>query len=188
MRHFFITGLPRSRTSWLAAVFCAGPVRCWHDALDDSLKPQALVTRFSRLAMEPGVTHVGDSDSALLCFPDAVQVMYPEAPWVFVVRPRADAEASFRKYFAAHNPYALPGLEKVDIGQIFDELAVREAEARRVITNKLEVEFAGLNDNATIKRIWNWCVPGVDYPAGRIELMQGLQVNPFPQKTKVTRA
>lgn len=188
MRHFFITGLPRTRTSWLANLFTDRTSVCWHDALNDGLEPEAVRRRFTSIAdWQAGVRYIGDSDSGLICHAAEVQAMYPDGVWVFVRRPRPAAEASFRKFFADHNPYALPGLEKVDIGQVFDGLEQREAAALKTVKLKMEIDFSALDDLNRLQEMWNWCVPGLEWDSLRVRLLQKLQVNPHPYKTKLKR-
>lgn len=77
MSNFFITGLPRSRTAWLANFFSTGDVFCWHEAMAD-IKSKAQY--WERLSTER-YTHVGNADCTLY-----LGGMLPKCPLVIIER------------------------------------------------------------------------------------------------------
>lgn len=101
---FFVTGLPRSRTTWLANYLTYGQIWCHHDLLlrtphmewfDDALRrPFARVT--------------GDSDSGLPLAYERLNQWYPKAKWIVVIRDQKAALKSYIHYFRAH-PYQRQG-------------------------------------------------------------------------------
>jgi hypothetical protein len=77
---FFITGLPRSRTAWLANWLTTGETFCYHDGLSGC----ASLDAFDRkLAAHP---ICGDSDSGLAFFWEPLRKAYPDAQWAIVRR------------------------------------------------------------------------------------------------------
>ena len=59
--NFFITGLPRSRTAWLANYFSTGDVFCWHEAMAGITCKQDYWARLATTHYK----HVGNSDCTL---------------------------------------------------------------------------------------------------------------------------
>lgn len=59
--NFFITGLPRSRTAWLANFFSTGDVFCWHEAMAGVGSQDEYWKRMR----SPQATYVGNSDCGL---------------------------------------------------------------------------------------------------------------------------
>lgn len=116
---FFITGLPRSRTAWLANFLNWGNTWCWHDGI----RGCSSLDEFAKL-MEPsepidGTTQVGDCDSGLLWIWRAVAARWPEAKWVSVRGdPRRVAESLTKM-----EPYrGSKGLEPREVQPLLDRL------------------------------------------------------------------
>jgi len=90
---FFITGLPRSRTAWLANLFTlGGPCgqHCHHDLLG---KVESLV-EFRRKMNHGAAT--GDSDSGLIWVFRKLREFYPAARWLLIERDPAASVESIR--------------------------------------------------------------------------------------------
>ena len=81
MSPFFITGLPRSRTAWMAAFLTDGHVFCHHELLKDCISKQQFYDEMSKPS-------VGNSDSGLV-FTD-FQERFPESKTVIIERNRKD--------------------------------------------------------------------------------------------------
>ena len=84
---FFILGLPRSRTAWLATWLTYGGRTCWHDALANVRNVAGLRT----LADEGAV---GFAETAGSYFPRVLHREFPNAKYVFVTRLSTSVEAS----------------------------------------------------------------------------------------------
>jgi hypothetical protein len=97
---FFVTGLPRSRTTWLSNYLTYGNIWCHHDLL---LKTPHM-DWFDDALRRPGAQVTGDSDSALPLAYEEINKWYPQAKWIVVLRNRMDAQKSYLKYFREH-PY-----------------------------------------------------------------------------------
>jgi hypothetical protein len=130
---FFITGLPRSRTAWLANLLSYGDKSfCFHEAVRRATDLEA------QFKLYDSVTHdlVGDSSCGLLLNWQEVSARYPDARWVIIRRdPQQVLESSRR---------AFPWL-KVTADAIRD-LAGRLREARNALPNLLSVEFDELDE------------------------------------------
>jgi hypothetical protein len=98
---FFITGLPRSRTAWLANLLTAAGSFCFHDAvLADGSLDGAVSVMLERLSRRPHES-VGDSDSGLLFWADLARKRFPDSPFVIIERdPSACLASSVRHGFS----------------------------------------------------------------------------------------
>lgn len=176
MKHFFITGLPRSRTAWLANLLSTGQAICDHDALKAGFTIDVLERRFHELAVsDPFITAVGDADSGLVFISDLVRQRWPDAPWLLVKRDTKAAEASFETAFAYCNPY----------GPLMPDTFERcqnAYNATKVSTNCLEVSFEQLERPACWSAIFEHLLPGYGFNAERAALLNTLKVEVIPEK------
>lgn len=99
--YYFITGLPRSRTAWLANWLTAPGTFCFHDAtLIDNSHVGALSVMAARRRARP-YEKVGDADSGLLFWSGQVRALLPEAPFILIERdPDACLASSLRLGFS----------------------------------------------------------------------------------------
>lgn len=175
VRHFFVTGLPRSRTAWMANFLTHPPVAfCYHDLLrvDPALK---------RLHA-PGAKFVGDSDSALVLEPMRWVQKFPDARWVLINRPVSDCFESFSKWFSGKRVYPGTPPDRGALARLFTLCARLVDQAEKVLPNVLIVDFESLDEEETIRRVWSWCLPGVDFPLERWRMLNTFQVNVMPEK------
>ena len=177
MNHFFITGMPRSRTAWLANLLTYGPSFCYHD-----------LTRETRDSVEFGVRLQsaealvsGDSDSGLLLDVEKWVQVFPRARWVLIHRNAEECEKSFRRYFHPERPY--PGVTEGVIGPAF-QVCVERFEAAKVALKDrvLNVNFNDLWQEDVVEGVWQWCLPGTRFPRARWGMLETFQVNVMPEK------
>ncbi len=85
----------------MANLFTAGTSVCLHDGLKNGMTAQGLVGAMGQcLQANPEAEYLGDADSGLLLYWRQMQVYYPAARWVLIHRDPAEAQASYRTYFA----------------------------------------------------------------------------------------
>jgi hypothetical protein len=141
---FLVTGLPRSRTAWLANLLTTGTTLCYHDAI-----------RFGdpvELLMAPidGVGARGIADSALCCYHDAIFACWPDAPLVIVRRPFEECVSSF----------AWAARELVAESDARRALVVLQRELAGLSKRPhLEVPYESLSHEAGCRRVWENCQP-----------------------------
>jgi len=173
---YFITGTPRSRTAWLANLLTYGPSFCYHDGLrlDPNLK-KVSETRPAPL--------VGNSDSSMLLRLPTWLERFPEARWVFVERPIEQCRVSYRDYFGKY-PYPGAPKKEADLSKVFRyiDLMVKRAKTLLPEDRTLKVRFSALDQEETIRAIWAWCVPGVEFPHERWQMLRTFGVNVRPDK------
>lgn len=153
---FFITGLPRSRTAWLAAWLTTDSAICYHD-------PQG-VTLEELQAANPG-RRVGISgpETCLLW------EQYPEAPWVIV---RRESQAALRAFMEV----------AFDRLKVSDEALAQFWDGRLQLLNRMQgkhtlvVEFDELNREEWGKAIWEHIHPQSPFDSERWRLFNGLNI------------
>lgn len=162
---FFITGLPRSGTAWLANLFTTGKTLCFHEP-----DPRDVVTAINA---QPG-RRVGASDPTLVRKYSQIVKLWPDARWLYVARPLEDCFASLVKF---------SDLNGVKLNRAIARQAMEED---RVIALTLmakhshrfaAAEFGPLmNDAEVAGQAWHWLVPEVKFDVDRWKLLGGLNV------------
>jgi hypothetical protein len=81
-RYAFITGLPRSRTAWLANYLTWGESFCYHDALHHF----GYIENFYEMLETTPATVVGHADPANILAWRELHSRFPDATWIVVRR------------------------------------------------------------------------------------------------------
>jgi hypothetical protein len=106
MSFYIITGLPRSRTAWLATYFTYGESFCFHDELLDG--PHVLNSKM-RLASKR-FAHVGHADPVNILYWQQIDEMLEHPKWVIVWRNPDEVITSCQRF--------MPNSEQVIHGMI----------------------------------------------------------------------
>lgn len=171
---FFITGLPRSRTAWLANAFTHGDCFCFHEALRLVGKPDDL----PRLFCDTEAELIGDSDPSLTQHYQAIVNLWPDAKIVFVFR---DSNAAARSYgkFALQHPVLSQLLD--GHGNVWGRLRADLNQAAHVhpAENRMMVNYEELD--ARLPDIWRFVMDGRPYPKQRMEMLRAMRVDTIPQ-------
>lgn len=154
MNFYFITGLPRSKTAWLANFLSYDNSLCFHDALAicDSIDQLALRLRNS------SCFNVGHSDPANLLFEDRLRELFPAARWVVVDRPAQESIDSYAATFS------------VDLSERVRSLTV----VKDRIKNALHVPFEAVESRAM--EIAEFVAPGFRCPRARWDMLANFNV------------
>lgn len=164
--NFFITGLPRSRTAWLAAYFTNGDVYCYHEALN-GLKSKSEFDEV--MTHKLGISLTGNSDSGLLL--TDFNTRFPDAPIVIIERPMRDVILALWNAGIPHYEPLLAliqermdlrfGCLKIEYDQIDNRLpdicahiGVRYDKARHELFNSLNIQRKELTGDADSLKIW----------------------------------
>ncbi len=180
---FFITGLPCSRTAWLANLFTTGRVFCHHDLLAEVGGLEA----FHAAMAEGQGPPTGDSDSGLLAFYPDLDRKCPKAPWLLVNRDFEDAWESLCGFVRT-------GTWRDSLPVTWEVHETMRAQWERMrllmIQNPrvMEVPFASLDNVDTLERIWRHLVPGQPWDRRRAAALQKLRIQPFQAKCNIKPA
>ena len=161
MTPFFIAGLPRSRTAWLANFLTTDESFCYHELTADCCDLAEMPDAFRRT----GRRIVGDADTSLALLHEPIKKLFPGARWVVVERPAEAVAKSLRDDLGI---VIDPGL----LNQLQENLEVIKRDA-------LVVSFDGFSVN-TARFVWAYCLPGIDFDEARWKLLDPLivQLNP----------
>lgn len=184
MNVFFITGLPRSRTAWLANFMTHRSSFCFHERLKDCARPQDLAYHL-RTAEARHHLFVGDSDSILPLHAPKVIEQFPEARWIIVWRDATKAALSYVKYFGAQRYVGQDYPKMAEVEHKMAELTRRLGQIPHLMAkeNLLEVTFGSLERESILESIWNHCTRGmVQFDRERARLLQTLRVQVIPEK------
>lgn len=160
MSFFFITGLPRSRTGWLANYFSYGNTACLHDlAHDMTLKQIADMMR----DLQRDYENVGYSDPVLLPWWRKANELVPDAKWLVVDRPKEDVKPAWDLAMGVDTREALAVLER----QMHDLLM-----SKRVMLYKFdEIDQEGVLDSVAAT-----LAPGFESPPWRNRMLRRFNV------------
>jgi hypothetical protein len=105
---FFIIGLPRSRTAWLANFLTWGKCFCWHEATRYIGQPSDLAEILETSCFE----YSGNADSGMLVYsPDEFLRDFPGSKVLFVLRDREECIDSFCEHFQIEPKRVKPQFE-----------------------------------------------------------------------------
>lgn len=154
---FYVTGLPRSRTSWLANLFTTDQTICYHD------KPYS-----EHLLVNP--RRVGFSGPEIVTQFDEINQKWPEAPWLVVFRKLEDSLSAFKVWSGT-----IPGATDEVIDKFFH---ARADVIAHICTkpNVRAVEFSDLDDETTMRLVWAHLLPGIGFDLERWQLLCNLNV------------
>ena len=179
--YFFITGLPRSRTAWLANFFTWGQSRCVHDAIKQGVHADAIAAALQG----PGPRYMGDADAGLAFLAPGLNRVFPNARWLVVRRDFGGAIDSFLKFFASR-PYPGVSNDRAAVTEAFERCAVAVGELAGHVPaeRRKHVEFDELDSNLVLHECWNFLTPENPWCAARARELQLLQVNVRPEKAR----
>ena len=183
---FFITGLPRSRTAWLANFFTTQTAFCRHDALKDGWTAEFLRDRLN-VPMD-GITHAGDADTALTLHAEELASFFPDARWLFVRNTVERSTASYRKAFPPERPY--PGCAPGgNVEQMLAQCQAYYADAFLKVpsANRLELDVCDLAFPQVMHTAWDWLVPGLKWDAERHAMLETFRVQIIAEKIAVAK-
>lgn len=161
MSTFFVTGMPRSRTAWMAAWLTTDNTFCFHDVM----------TRPHLDLSGPGSCKYVGYSGPEVCLEAR---KYSGIPCVTIHRSKEQALASFLKIVKQHPEVKLTEKE---IAQWWDE--------RETLLGGLpgkHVSFDLLNNESTMRNLWNYLMPGIPFDAARYRLMNSFNITQDTRK------
>lgn len=174
-RYYFVTGLPRSRTAWIANLLTWGDSFCFHEALFDC----GTMADFKKIMAGPRLTrYVGDADPNLGFIPQSILESFPSCRIVFVHR---DLDECVESEFNALNWEHVPGCDDVTKDRLkaeFKQVSMGISHLWKNLRDdrKLMVPYKLLEEEGMIREIWNFCLPNTPFPKVRYEMLRDLKV------------
>lgn len=168
---FFIAGLPRSRTAWLANWFTTDTSICLHDAWRYARDVKELRSILEAVALShPQYKYVGTSDSCNGWFYPELKEEFPEARFGLVCRALIESTLSIEKWLRkAELPEPIEGLDKRLINlQYKHNCLIEEAD--------VSLSYMELNSIDKMKKFQAHLTPILRFSPARFALLDGLQV------------
>jgi hypothetical protein len=179
---FYITGLPRSRSCWLANFFTTQTSFCLHDACKDGWTAEFIRDTLNALP----TPRVGDADSGLMMITAKLVEYFPNAHWLFIANTPERAAASYRKWFTPGNEYpGIPAEANIEAIMAQAQTFYPQAWAAVPPSKRMEVAMDDLDQPGVMRACWEWCVPGMPWDEARYQLLDTFCVNILPQKVTV---
>ena len=180
---FIITGLPRSRTSWLANLFNYGPCLCLHDGTATDKNVPMLLDQFAN--RNPDIKHIGNSDSGICLLEDLSWLDGYKV--ILVERDPSDVERSYYEYFK-RLPYPQIGVMPRDKIHAMIEIVTEKLDAfvdNLGMEQMMPVAFDDLNDEKVVANLWRFIAPETPFHVERYRILDKLAVNPQSNKVKI---
>jgi len=153
--NYFITGLPRSGTAWLANALTWGNSFCHHEGVVGCKDMKEYSAKLARTDAE----YIGDSDTALALVLPWLYARFPDARYVFVRRNAEDVNRS---------------LVKAGLSTQNTKEAKRAIESWISIADCMVIEFEDLFDN--VHEVWDY-IGLPDFPKERFEMLKHMKVD-----------
>lgn len=174
---FFITGMPRSRTSWLANLFTTGEQICEHDVLG-----HLPVADFIELVKRGGFE--GYSDTGLVPLFPRISGLFPVARWLLVLREPGDCLKSLLKATedTEWQEAARAAVENFDLAAYERGISQMIRDSRVMV-----IRFESLDDYEAVMVAWRWLCPHLNLSRERFDLLTTLQVQPMFRKLQMPK-
>lgn len=156
MKPFFVTGMPRSRTAWMAAWLTTDKTLCFHD-VEVGIAEKAM--EFAHIGR--GMGYSGPE----VCL---LAQKFPAVPCVIIHRPKAEAFPSFWEIVRRCPEVTL---SEAQLSAWWDE--------REKLIGGLpgkHVSFSLLNNEETMRNLWQYLLPETPFDAERFRLMRDLNI------------
>lgn len=136
MNPFFVTGLPRSRTAWVANWLTTDMTICFHDVEPETSK--FLLNK-----------RVGFAGPELIWKMRELERSFPSAPWLFLMRDPDECLASWKKAAGkvlphSHPDFALLWKKRVEILEDSDGLPL----------HSLVISYEELDEEPVARAVW----------------------------------
>lgn len=161
MNTFYITGLPRSRTSWIANLLSTGHAICLHEPTRYARSVDA-INRVVASAHDAGYARVGICDSGLLLYLDLVP---HDAKLVILRRPVEDVIDSTSNLYNFDTSSFIRHLS-VGLGSLQDR------------QEHMVVDFSDLSQEDACRSVFEYCIPDQMWCSLRWKELHRLSVEP----------
>lgn len=173
MKPFFIVGLPRSRTAWLANLFTTENIHCFHE-----LSAVYPVEQWAAVFRAVGSKYVGTSEPLPRTVLEAKKI-FPESKLVVISRPVMESfKATLRavRWVDQLSQYVFADPKKIQICAVLLKREEDYLELLKKSPGALVVKFNELNQNEVVTQIWRHCIPDIEADELRIAQLQEIRV------------
>ena len=162
--YFFIFGLPRTRTSWLANLFTYSNSFCYHEAL----KFCNSINDFKVLLDEHDEQYVGNSDCSMINYFNEISTCFPNAKYVLIERKPSEVIESLLDFQL---------MDDYKITEKWIDKLQNQINHIKSQNNMLCLNYKDLNDMGTCKELWKYLLPEIAFNEKRWYFLDELYVN-----------
>ena len=173
MNNFFITGLPRSRTSWMANFFTHANTYCFHELSNeapDYIQIRDILT--NRLEEYKGI-----SDCLLPFYFEPLAETLENVRLLVIERDFGEVVESFLKWAKNENYVELQDIIVGQLKKLKEKLDYIKGRYEHMIVN-----FSELDDVNKMEEIWYYLLPGLRFDSERFELLNKFKIDPVYEK------
>lgn len=167
MRRFLITGLPRMRSAWLAALFSSDQVRCFHDAVHHGGVERMLAELQSTNAPVLGLI----DPAAATVYPRDALAIFSDDPVVVVFRDEEESRIGLERWFGQR----LVGWDGL--------LKNREWFLHELSGKFYAIDYAHLDDYDAVAEMYHICT-GLPLDRHRFDLFNTLKIEQHHAKAE----
>lgn len=169
MTPFFITGLARSRSTWLSVLFSMGEKPCLHDGI------RLCDTWGEYVEMMNSGLFCGDSSSGSILAYKKMVKEWPSAKWLVVKREPQFSAASTSKFLNIPMDFI------VDATIQFQE---KLEEIRSPLV--YQIKFSDLDEEVEMRSAWEHLTPE-PFPVQKYRLLHDIKIEPMMSKRDYTK-
>lgn len=169
--YFFIIGLPRSRTSWLANFFTIENAFCYHEATRFCHELSDLKSLMDKNKSK----YVGNSDPALLFLINEVMDLFPNCKIVIIDRDFHDCIDSYLGFFSNKSYLTII---------TWMEKTYTQLERVKNYYEFYTVNHDDLDNVDTCRRLWEYLLPDMEFDRARWQLLDEFYINKHIEKYK----
>jgi hypothetical protein len=158
--NFYILGLARSRTTWLASFLSGQRSFCYHDICREVTSVEEIQDKLQK----PGFDYVGLADTGII----DIDEWAPNGPVVIVHRDLFEATNSLHKTF--HIPLDL--IKEINSRQL----------KKLINIEGLHIPYKDLDEERTIKEIWTYLMPDNPWDSDRYALWRTMKIEIIPNE------
>jgi hypothetical protein len=174
-KRFLITGVPRMRSAWLAALFSGDGVECWHDST-----PHGGAGELLGRASGSEAEFVGICDPCAACvYPREALEFFRGSPIIVIRRKEAESRAGLIRW-AGREPSDWDALMRNHAWFIDHIWANREPKPAWV-------QYEDLDDYDVVSSMYAVCTDGKRLSANKFELFDSLRIEQHLAKVALTQ-
>lgn len=158
---FFVTGLPRSRTAWVANWLTTDWSVCYHDV------------PYSKSRLQYG-RFIGFAGPELAAQFEQIRQEHPESPWVIIRRNTGDALAAFLS-LVNRDPRACYKVSPDQVETWWRD-RVKLLDHIEKQPRVMSIAWEKLDVTAEAEALYHWLMPQIAFHSDRYELLRGFNV------------
>ena len=166
--NFFITGLPRSRTAWLANLFTFKNSFCFHELSRVGSDPAEIYRKLQTRRED----HVGSADQLLPYYIDYMTERVENYKIVVIKRPKIQCKLALANWM---------GYADYEIESKIDALDKRIDKMQAIYETKT-IPYEALDDPYVIEDLWYHCLPSVPFDEDRFNMLNEFNIQLMKEK------